>query len=121
MLIHLNLRQSVSPPPPEESRRVQFIGTTGMEEELPPPSYDQLVQDSDRSNTGTLGEWVWSPKGSVCTCMHIDAGRQLLRSVGGFFGLTEVSQRGGGEEIGWQEFTERNFEVSLLGTMGCVD
>ena len=60
MLIHLNLRQSVSPPPPpEETRRVQFIGTTGAgEEELPPPSYDQLEQDADRNNNGTLGEWI---------------------------------------------------------------
>lgn len=42
--------------------------------------------------------------------LHV-AGRQLLRTVGGFFGLTEASQRGDEGEIGWQQFTERNFEV----------
>ena len=57
-------------------------------------------------------------KGSVCThtCVGVvDVGRQLLRSVGGFFGLTEASQRGDVGEIGWQQFTERNLEVSPLG------
>ena len=37
-----------------------------------------------------------------------------MRSVGGFFGLTEASQRGGVGEIGWQEFAERNIEVSCF-------
>lgn len=40
-------------------------------------------------------------------------GRQLLRSVGGFFGLTEASQRGNENVIGWQEFNERNLEVDV--------
>lgn len=42
------------------------------------------------------------------------AGRQLLRSVGGFFGLTEASQRGNNDVIGWQEFNERNLEVDAF-------
>lgn len=45
-------------------------------------------------------------------------GRQLLLSVGGFFGLTEASQRGDGNEIGWQEFTERNIEVCSVSGQG---
>lgn len=43
--------------------------------------------------------------------MGVSLGRQLLRSVGGFFGLTEASQRGGAGDIGWQEYAERNIEV----------
>ena len=74
VLIHLNLRQSASPPPappPEEPRqqsiqRVQFsVETAGPAEEaeLPPPSYDDLEQEPGRANT--LGElaWTWLQSG----------------------------------------------------------
>ena len=43
-------------------------------------------------------------------------GRQLLRSVGGFFGLTQESQRGNEGAIGWQEYAERNIEVRNIVT-----
>lgn len=48
----------------------------------------------------------------VCT------GRQLLRSVGGFFGVTAESQRGNHGEMGWQEYAERNIEVRMGVRLG---
>lgn len=54
---------------------------------------------------GILQVWV---RVRLVFCL---VGRQLLRSVGNFFGVTETSQRGGDGHIGWEQFNERNYEV----------
>ncbi len=48
-------------------------------------------------------------------CMYVALLATSLRRmgaiVGGFFGVTEASQQGTVETIGWEEFTERRVEV----------
>ena len=57
VLIHLNLRQSASPPPEQTQARVQFSTEIGpAEDELPPPSYDTLEHVPPSGRTGTLGK-----------------------------------------------------------------
>ena len=38
--------------------------------------------------------------------------RRVGAVVGNFFGVTEASQQGTADTIGWEEFTERRVEVS---------
>ncbi len=51
-----------------------------------------------------------------CTCMLIFLATSLRRVgtiVGNFFGVTEASQQGTAETIGWEEYTERRVEVHV--------
>lgn len=74
VLIHLNLRQSASPPP-EELRHVQFSSEFPVNEEPPPPSYDQLAQDASGSTAteraNTLGKDCPSTPHSILHCLLI--------------------------------------------------
>ena len=96
---------------------MQFsVETAGLEEGDEPPSYNEVVlhndeveQEPGRASTLGKGDGI---KLLLCECILI-IGRQLLRSVGGFFGLTAESQRGHDGEMGWQEYAERNIEVCV--------
>ena len=49
-------------------------------------------------------------------CWFVLPGTSLRRVgavVGNFFGVTEASQQGTADTIGWEEFTERRVEVSM--------
>ena len=46
-------------------------------------------------------------------------GEAMGRAVGNFFGLTEESQVGSGENMGWQDVTRRRAEVWLLALPPC--
>lgn len=70
VLIHLNLRQSASPPPvaaePREQsiQRVQFsvdtVDPSAVDDEPPPPTYEDavIVVEQETSRAGTLGKFL---------------------------------------------------------------
>ena len=47
------------------------------------------------------------------SCLSGTSLRRVGAVVGNFFGVTEASQQGSADIIGWEEFTERRVEVSM--------